>query len=132
MKSLQEHLMETISVNESKIKTINDELHFWEDPKTEKEIIKKSGLAKDFVHAAIVYLKQCINDTFTMGEVDDWSLEGTIQYLTDDFAEYFTGESWVYKDWGNTMIRSKNGDIEFDDAAELFGETAAELLEKLR
>lgn len=131
MKTLQEHLMDAISVNENKIKSINDEIRFWKDPKTEKEIIKKTGLMKDFVHDALAYLATAANDTLESGDADDWSIDNTIEYFTNgDFVEHFTDELHIYKDWGGIMISSNDGDLELDDAAELFGNTAAEMLEK--
>lgn len=132
MKTLQEHLIEAISVNESKIKTINDELSFWEDPKTEKEIIKKTGLMNEFVHDALIYLATAVKDTIESDDADDWSIDAAIEYFTDgDFVEHFTEENWVHKKWGGIIISSNDGDLELDDAAELFGNTAAEMLEKL-
>ena len=53
MKPLVDYMMEAMSVNEKKITDIHGEIAFWNDPKTEKEIIKKSGLMKDFVHDAV-------------------------------------------------------------------------------
>jgi len=131
MKSLQEHLMEAMSVNEKKITDIHGEIAFWEDPKTEKEIIKKTGLMKEFVHDAVTYLATAVKDTLEFGDPDDWSIDATIEYFTNgDFVEHFTEENWVYKTWGGVMISSNEGDLELDDAAELFGRTAFALIEK--
>ena len=131
MKSLQEHLMEAMSVNEKKITDIHGEIAFWEDPKTEKEIIKKTGLMKEFVHDAVTYLATAVKDTFEFGDPDDWSIDATIEYFTNgDFVEHFTEENWVYKTWGGVMISSNEGDLELDDAAELFGRTAFALIKK--
>jgi hypothetical protein len=131
MKTLQEHLMEAMSVNEKKITDIHGEIAFWEDPKTEKEIIKKTGLMKEFVHDAVTYLATAVKDTLEFGDPDDWSIDATIEYFTDgDFVEHFTEENWVYKKWGGVMISSNEGDLELDDAAELFGRTAFSLIEK--
>ena len=131
MKTLQEHLMEAMSVNEKKITDIHGEIAFWEDPKTEKEIIKKTGLMKEFVHDAVTYLTTAVKDTLEFGDPDDWSIDATIEYFTDgDFVENFTGENWVYKKWGGVMISSNEGDLELNDAAELFGRTAFSLIEK--
>lgn len=131
MKSLQEHLMEAMSINEKKITDIHDEIAFWEDPKTEKEIIKKTGLMKDFVHDALAYLATAANDTLTMGDPDDWSIDTLIEYFANgDFVEHFTGESHIHKDWGGVMISSNDGDLELDDAAELFGSAALSLIKK--
>lgn len=131
MKSLQEHLMEAMSVNEKKITDIHGEIAFWEDPKTEKEIIKKTGLMKDFVHDAVTYLATAVKDTLEFGDADDWSIDATIEYFTNgDFVEHFTGEHWVYKKWDGVMISSNEGDLELDDAADLFGHTALSLIEK--
>lgn len=131
MKSLQEYLMEAMSVNEKKITDIHGEIAFWEDPKTEKEIIKKTGLMKEFVHDAVTYLATAVKDTLEFGDPDDWSIDATIEYFTNgDFVEHFTGENWVYKKWGGVMISSDEGDLELDDAAELFGRTAFSLIEK--
>ena len=131
MKTLQEHLMEAMSVNEKKITDIHGEIAFWEDPKTEKEIIKKTGLMKEFVHDAVTYLATAVKDTLEFGDPDDWSIDATIEYFTDgDFVENFTGENWVYKKWGGVMISSNEGDLELNDAAELFGRTAFSLIEK--
>lgn len=131
MKTLQEHLMEAMSVNEKKITDIHGEIAFWEDPKTEKEIIKKTGLMKEFVHDAVTYLATAVKDTLEFGDPDDWSIDATIEYFMDgDFVENFTGENWVYKKWGGVMISSNEGDLELNDAAELFGRTAFSLIEK--
>lgn len=131
MKTLQEHLIEAMSVNEKKITDIHGEIAFWEDPKTEKEIIKKTGLMKEFVHDAVTYLATAVKDTLEFGDPDDWSIDATIEYFMDgDFVENFTGENWVYKKWGGVMIGSNDGDLELDDAAELFGRTALSLIEK--
>lgn len=131
MKSLQEHLMEAMSVNEKKITDIHGEIAFWEDTKTEKEIIKKTGLMKEFVHDAVTYLATAVKDTLEFGDPDDWSIDATIEYFTNgDFVEHFTGENWVYKKWGGVTISSNEGDLELDDAAELFGRTAFSLIEK--
>lgn len=131
MKTLQEHLMEAMSVNEKKITDIHGEIAFWEDPKTEKEIIKKTGLMKEFVHDAVTYLATAVKDTLEFGDPDDWSIDATIEYFTDgDFVENFTGENWIYKKWGGVMISSNEGDLELDDAAKLFGRTAFSLIEK--
>lgn len=131
MKTLQEHLMEAMSVNEKKITDIHGEIAFWEDPKTEKEIIKKTGLMKEFVHDAVTYLATAVKDTLKFGDPDDWSIDAAIEYFTDgDFVEHFTEENWVYKKWGGVMISSNDGDLELDDAAELFGRTALSLIEK--
>ena len=131
MKTLQEHLMEAMSVNEKKITDIHGEIAFWEDPKTEKEIIKKTGLMKEFVHDAVTYLATAVKDTLEFGDPNDWSIDAAIEYFTDgDFVEHFTEENWVYKKWGGVMISSNDGDLELDDAAELFGRTALSLIEK--
>lgn len=131
MKTLQEHLMEAMSVNEKKITDIHGEIAFWEDPKTEKEIIKKTGLMKEFVHDTVTYLATAVKDTLEFGDPDDWSIDATIEYFTDgDFVEHFTEENWVYKKWGGVMISSNEGDLELDDAAKLFGRTAFSLIEK--
>lgn len=131
MKTLQEHLMEAMSVNEKKITDIHGEIAFWEDPKTEKEIIKKTGLMKEFVHDAVTYLATAVKDILEFGDPDDWSIDAAIEYFTDgDFVEHFTEENWVYKKWGGVMISSNDGDLELDDAAELFGRTALSLIEK--
>ncbi len=133
MKTLQEHLMEAMSVNEKKITDIHGEIAFWEDSKTEKEIIKKTGLMKEFVHDAVTYLATAVKDTLEFGDPDDWSIDATIEYFTyGDFVEQFTGENWVYKKWGGVMISSNEGDLELDDAAQLFGRTASSLIEKQR
>lgn len=131
MKTLQEHLMEAMSVNEKKITDIHGEIAFWEDSKTEKEIIKKTGLMKEFVHDTVTYLATAVKDTLEFGDPDDWSIDAAIEYFTDgDFVENFTEENWVYKKWGGVMIGSNEGDLELDDAAELFGRTALSLIEK--
>lgn len=131
MKTLQEHLMEAMSVNEKKITDIHGEIAFWEDSKTEKEIIKKTGLMKEFVHDAVTYLATAVKDTLEFGDPDDWSIDAAIEYFTDgDFVEHFTEENWVYKKWGGVMISSNDGDLELDDAAKLFGRTALSLIEK--
>lgn len=131
MKTLQKHLMEAMLVNEKKITDIHGEIAFWEDSKTEKEIIKKTGLMKEFVHDAVTYLATAVKDTLEFGDPDDWSIDATIEYFTDgDFVEHFTEENWVYKKWGGVMISSNDGDLELDDAAELFGRTALSLIEK--
>lgn len=131
MKTLQEHLMEAMSVNEKKITDIHGEIAFWEDSKTENEIIKKTGLMKEFVHDAVTYLATAVKDTLEFGDPDDWSIDAAIEYFTDgDFVEHFTEENWVYKKWGGVMISSNDGDLKLDDAAELFGRTALSLIEK--
>ena len=143
MKTLQEHLMEAMSVNEKKITDIHGEIAFWEDSKTENEIIKKTGLMKEFVHDAVTYLMKefvhdavtylatAVKDTLEFGDPDDWSIDAAIEYFTDgDFVEHFTEENWVYKKWGGVMISSNDGDLKLDDAAELFGRTALSLIEK--
>lgn len=131
MKPLVDYMMEAMSVNEKKITDIHGEIAFWNDPKTEKEIIKKSGLMKDFVHDAVTYLAGAVEDTLEFGDADDWSIDATIEYFTNgDFVEHFTGEPHIYKDWGGVMISSNDGDLELDDAAELFGKTALSLIEK--
>ena len=123
--------MEAMSVNEKKITDIHGEIAFWEDPKTEKEIIKKTGLMKEFVHDAVTYLATAVKDTLEFGDPDDWSIDATIEYFMDgDFVENFTGENWVYKKWDGVMISSNEGDLELNDAAELFGRTAFSLIEK--
>lgn len=132
MKTLQEHLMDAMSVKEKKITDIHGEIAFWEDSKTEKEIIKKTGLMKEFVHDAVTYLATAVKDTLEFGDPDDWSIDAAIEYFTDgDFVEHFTEENWVHKKWGGIIISSNDGDLELDDATELFGNTAAEMLEKL-
>ncbi len=131
MKSLQEHLMEAMSINEKKITDIHGEIAFWEDPKTEKEIIKKTGLMKDFVHDALTYLATAAKDTLEFDDDDDWSIDNTIEYFANgDFVEHFTGESHIQKDWGGVTISSNDGDLELDAAAELFGSTALSLIRK--
>lgn len=131
MKPLAEYLMESMSVNEKKITDIHGEIAFWEDPKTEKEIIKKTGLMKDFVHDAVTYLATAVKDTLEFGDADDWSIDATIEYFTNgEFVENFTSEPHISKDWGGIMISSNDGDLELDDAAELFGKTALSLIEK--
>ena len=74
MKALVEYIKEGKTVNEKKIASIQDEIAFWNNPKTEKELIKITGLNKDFVHDAVMYIAGAVEDTLKDGYSDDWSI----------------------------------------------------------
>lgn len=124
MKPLSSYIMESIGVNESKIKSIHDEIKFWEDPQNEKLIAKKSGVIIEFVRDAMIYLAQTTKDTLKFEADVDWSLQDSINYLKVDFVNIFTCESWVWKKWGD----GKNYDIE--KMSKQFVDAAIELLRK--
>ena len=130
MKPLKDYISEAL-ISEKKLKDINDELAFWKDPKTEKEIIKETGLDAEFVHAAIEYLISATEDTIKMGRPEDQTIDSSIEYFEDgDFVEHFTGEGNIYKTWGGIMILSNEGELELDDAADLFAKAVVKLLKK--
>ncbi len=124
MKPLSSYMMESVGIHESKIKSIHDEIRFWEDPQNEKLIAKKSGVIVEFVRDAMIYLAQITKDTLKFEADVDWSLQDTINYLKVDFVDTFTCEPWVWKKWSNGT------DYDIEKMSKQFADTAIELLRK--
>lgn len=124
MKPLSSYMIESVGIHESKIKSIHDEIRFWEDPQNEKLIAKKSGVIVEFVRDAMIYLTQITKDTLKFEADVDWSLQDTINYLKVDFVDTFTCEPWVWKKWGD----GKDYDIE--KMSKQFADASIELLRK--